>query len=82
MVAGALANSPKWTNPRSPGRMHGGGTCGQQLHGSPVPVGIASQGSLKLEPATIKPTVVAYQPASQSGHGVDVALRALGRVIS
>jgi hypothetical protein len=61
--------------------MHGGGTCGQQLHGSPVPVGIASQGSLKLEPATIKPTV-AYQPASQSGHCVDVALRALGRVIS
>lgn len=63
----------------SEGRISGGSTSDQLLHGSPAPVAIAPHGYREWAPAEIARANVAYQQTPESDHCLDVAVGALAR---
>ena len=63
----------------SSGRIHGGSTSDQLLHGSPVPVAIAPHGYREWAPPSIARANVAYQQTRESDHCLDITVEALRR---
>ncbi len=63
----------------SDGRISGGSTSDQLLHGSPVPVAIAPRGYREWAPTALARGNVAYQQTPESDHCLDVTLRAIAR---
>lgn len=63
----------------SDGRINGGSTSDQLLHGSPVPVAIAPHGYREWAPPAIARANVAYQQTQESDHCLDITVDALRR---
>lgn len=63
----------------SDGRIAGGSTSDQLLHGSPVPVALAPHGYADWAPQALTRANVAYQQTSESDHCLDVVMRAINR---
>ncbi len=63
----------------SEGRISGGSTSDQLLHGSPVPVAIAPHGYREWAPREIACANVAYQQTRESDHCLNVTVDALAR---
>lgn len=63
----------------SDGRIAGGSTSDQLLHGSPVPVAIAPRGYREWAPTALARGNVAYQQTPESDHCLDVAIKAIER---
>lgn len=63
----------------SSGRIMGGSTSDQLLHGSPVPVAIAPHDYRASAPRQLGRTVVAYQRTPETDHCLDLAVGALVR---
>lgn len=59
------------------GRITGGSTSDQLLHGSPVPVALAPRGYRNWAPAAIHRVVVAFQRSAESEHSLRTTLKAL-----
>lgn len=59
----------------SDGRVGGGSTSDQLLHGSPVPVTLATAGFRRRAPERFTRAVVAYEVGAASGHALQVAIR-------
>ena len=63
----------------SEGRIAGGSTSDQLLHGSPVPVALAPHGYADWAPSEILRANVAYQQTRESDHCLEVTVEALRR---
>lgn len=61
----------------SSGRIAGGSTSDQLLHGSPVPVALAPMGYHQWAPASIDRVVVAFQANPESAHSLQATIRTM-----
>lgn len=59
----------------SDGRVGGGSTSDQLLHGSPVPVALATTGFRRRAPERFTRAVVAYEVGTSADHALQVAIR-------
>lgn len=61
----------------SEGRINGGSTADQLLHGSPVPVAIAPHGYRNWAPDSLRRAVIAYRDTKEARHCLDVVMNGL-----